>query len=321
MTATATTAAYLRALPPQHRKALMQLRAHILSAAPGATAHFGYGMPGFKYNGHPLVYTGAAKDHVALYGAVPAGLQHRLKGFTVTKGSIQFKPNKPLPAAMLKAIVKAKVAEIDARWPGRGKAAKKQDLGSNGPEQPPVLSFETAQAWHAWLKKNGSASNGVFLQLGKKNSGLRSVTAPEALEVALCHGWIDAIRKPKDERTFLQRYVPRGPRSIWSQMNKKKVEELIAAGLMLPAGLAAVEQAKKNGQWELAYAPASTMAVPSDLQAELDRNQKAAAFFATLKSNNRYAVLHRLHTAKKPETRAKRLQQFIGMLERGETFH
>ncbi len=321
MAANNSTGSYLAALPEEQRAALQKLHGQVLAAAPGATAHFGYGMPGFKYNGHPLLYLGAAKHHVALYGAVPAGFKERLKGFTVTKGSIQFKPNKPLPAALVKAIVKAKVAEIELRWPTGGKAKKPNAANAIGLEQPTILSFETAQQWDAWLKKHGASSPGIFLQIGKKHSGLRSITSPEALEVALCHGWIDAIRKPKDEQSFLQRYVPRGPRSIWSKINKKKAEELIAAGLMLPAGLAAVEQAKKNGQWQRAYAPASTITVPSDLQAELDRNKKAKAFFATLKSNNRYAILHRLHTAKKPETRAKRLQQYIGMLERGETFY
>ncbi|MBS1569718.1 MAG: YdeI/OmpD-associated family protein, partial [Bacteroidetes bacterium] len=118
-----------------------------------------------------------------------------------------------------------------------------------------------------------------------------------------------------------QRYCPRGPRSIWSEINKKKVQQLIKARLMLPAGLAAVERAKENGQWDKAYAPASSIAVPPDLEAALKKNKKARDFFATLKGSNRYAFLHRLHTAKKAETRARRLEQFIGMLERGETFY
>jgi uncharacterized protein YdeI (YjbR/CyaY-like superfamily) len=195
---------------------------------------------------------------------------------------------------------------------------KKQIAPATDPE---IVTFETPADWDAWLTKHHASSPGIFIRIGKKGSGLPSITAPEALEVALCHGWIDAIRKAGDDKTFLQRYVPRGPRSIWSQINKKKVQELTKAGLMRPAGLAAVKRAKTTGQWANAYAPASTIAVPPDLEAALKKNKKARDFFATLKSNNRYAFLHRLHTAKKEETRAKRLATFMGMLERGEVFY
>lgn len=194
-------------------------------------------------------------------------------------------------------------------------------MSANDPDQQPVLSFESAQEWDAWLTKHHATSKGVYIRVGKKGSGIRSITCPEALEVALCHGWIDAIRKGNDDKTFLQRYTPRGPRSIWSEINKKSVQALMEARLMRPAGIAAMERAKKNGQWDKAYAPASTITVPPDLEAALKKNKKARDFFATLKGSNRYSILHRLHTAKKEETRAKRLAQFIGMLERGETFH
>lgn len=194
-------------------------------------------------------------------------------------------------------------------------------MSANDPAQQPVLSFESAQAWDKWLKKHGATSNGVFLKIGKKNSGEQLITIEAALETALCHGWIDAIRKSNDATTFLQRYVPRGPQSIWSEINRKKAMELIKAKLMHPAGIAAVERAKANGQWDRAYAPASTITVPPDLEAALKRNKKAREFFATLKGSNRYAFLHRLMTAKKEETRAKRLATFVGMMERGETFY
>ncbi|MBS1547140.1 MAG: YdeI/OmpD-associated family protein [Bacteroidetes bacterium] len=185
----------------------------------------------------------------------------------------------------------------------------------------PILAFETAEDWETWLAKHHASSKGVYIRVGKKDSGIRSITCPEALEVALCYGWIDAIRKSHDAKTFLQRYCPRGPQSIWSEINKKSVQALMKAKLMQPAGHAAVERAKANGQWDKAYAPASTITVPPELEAALKKNKKARDFFATLKGSNRYAFLHRLHTAKKEETRAKRLALFIGMMERGETFH
>ena len=189
------------------------------------------------------------------------------------------------------------------------------------PDDRPIMVFETARAWEAWLTKHGESSPGIYIRIAKKDSGMRSVTYAEALEIALCHGWIDAIKRSYDEASFLQKFLPRTPKSIWSQVNKKKVQELIKAGLMRPAGLAAVERAKASGQWKNAYAPASSITVPPDLKEALRRNKKAAVFFKTLKGSNRYAILHRLHTAKKEDTRARRLAHFIGMLERGETLH
>jgi uncharacterized protein YdeI (YjbR/CyaY-like superfamily) len=189
------------------------------------------------------------------------------------------------------------------------------------PADASIVEFETANQWHDWLTKHYATSKGVYIRVAKKDSGIRSITISAALEVALCHGWIDAIRKSYDAKTYLQKYTPRGPRSIWSEINKNKALLLMKAKLMEPAGMAAVERAKVNGQWDKAYAPASTIAVPSDLLAALKKNKKANAFFATLKSSNRYAILHRLHLAKKSETRAKRLALFIGMLERGETIY
>lgn len=194
-------------------------------------------------------------------------------------------------------------------------------MSTNDPTQQPIIAFDTAKDWDAWLAKHGATSKGLYLKIAKKNSGVITVTYQEALEVALCHGWIDAIKKSFDEQTFLQRFTPRGPQSIWSEINKQKVQQLIKAKLMYPAGLAAVERAKANGQWDKAYAPASTITVPPDLVAALKKNKKAREFFTTLKGSKRYAFLHRLHTAKKEETRAKRLAFFVGMMERGETFH
>jgi uncharacterized protein YdeI (YjbR/CyaY-like superfamily) len=188
-------------------------------------------------------------------------------------------------------------------------------------EEEPILAFESAQQWDAWLEQNGATVQAIRIRIAKKDSGIPSLTYTEAVDTALCHGWIDGVRNAYDDKTFLQRFTPRGPSSIWSQINKSKVQQLIKAKLMRPAGLAAVKQAKANGQWDKAYAPASTIQVPPDLAAALKRNEKAFTFFETLTGSKRFAFLHRLHNAKKEETRAKRLALFIAMMERGEAYH
>lgn len=183
------------------------------------------------------------------------------------------------------------------------------------------LEFETQRDWTAWLKKNHASSEGVWLRFRKKSSSTTSVTYAEALDVALCYGWIDGQKKAGDSETFLQRFTPRGPRSIWSKINREKVLALIEAGQMQPAGHAAIDRAKENGNWEAAYDSFKTKTIPPDLQAALDANPRAKAFYETLKSNNRYAILWRVQTAKKPETRARRIETFVTMLENGETLH
>lgn len=185
----------------------------------------------------------------------------------------------------------------------------------------PIRLFKTPADWAAWLAKNHARAPGLWLRLAKKDSGVRAVTYAEAVEAALCYGWIDGQAKRYDEKTWLQRFTPRGPRSIWSQVNRKKALALIQSGQMQPTGLAAIERAKANGQWDAAYAGSKTMAVPDDLQAALDASPKAKDFFATLNSTNRYAILFRLQTAVKPETRARRLAKFVAMLEKGEKLY
>jgi uncharacterized protein YdeI (YjbR/CyaY-like superfamily) len=185
----------------------------------------------------------------------------------------------------------------------------------------PTLPFERQKDWAAWLDKNHATSSGVWLKLAKKASGIKSVTYDEALETALCYGWIDGQKKSYDETAWLQKFTPRGARSVWSKINTEKAQRLIESGKMKPAGLKAVESAKQDGRWDAAYASQSKVVIPSDLQAELDRNAKAKAFFETLDSANRYAILHRIHTAKKAETRAKRIEQFVRMLEKKEKIH
>ena len=185
----------------------------------------------------------------------------------------------------------------------------------------PVMLFETQADFEAWLDEHHASASGAWLRLAKKASGLRSLAYDEAVEAGLCFGWIDGQKKGYDERSWLQRFTPRGPQSIWSKVNRAKAEALIAAGRVRPAGLAAVERARQTGRWDAAYDPASTASVPEDLQVALDASERAGAFFKTLSGANRYALLFRIQTAKKPETRARRIQKFIDMLERGEKLY
>jgi uncharacterized protein YdeI (YjbR/CyaY-like superfamily) len=161
-------------------------------------------------------------------------------------------------------------------------------------------------------------SDGIWLKFAKKGSGIASVTYAEAVEVGLCYGWIDSHTLSLDERFYLQKFTPRRARSKWSRINRDKVEELTRQGRMRPAGLAEVDRAKHDGRWEAAYAPPVSAEVPDDLQQALGANAKAAEFFSTLNKSNRYAILYQLQDAKKPETRTRRLEKFVAMLERGE---
>jgi uncharacterized protein YdeI (YjbR/CyaY-like superfamily) len=185
----------------------------------------------------------------------------------------------------------------------------------------PTLFFEAQAELEAWLEENHASSAGLWLKIAKKGSGVESVDYPQALELALCFGWIDSQKRGLDERHFLQRFTPRRPRGKWSRINRDKVERLIASGAMRPAGLAEVEAAQADGRWEAAYAGQRTAEIPEDLEQELNRSEAAREFFSTLDSANRYAILYRLEEAKKPETRQRRLRKFVGMLERGEKIH
>jgi uncharacterized protein YdeI (YjbR/CyaY-like superfamily) len=185
----------------------------------------------------------------------------------------------------------------------------------------PLMPFESAAAWESWLEAFHAESAGVWLQIAKKATGIPTVTYAEAVEVALCYGWIDGQKASHNADYFLQRFTPRRPRSKWSKINVDKVAELAKAGRMRPAGVAEVEAAKADGRWEAAYGSMATIAVPDDLQAALDANPAARDFFATISRTNRYAVLYRIHDAKRPETRAKRIAMIVEMLAEGRTFH
>lgn len=187
----------------------------------------------------------------------------------------------------------------------------------------PTVDVATAEQWEAWLDEHHESSNdGVWLRLRKKAAApAGALTYTEAVEVAVCFGWIDGQGKPYDDESRVQRFTPRRARSVWSKVNRERAERLIAEGRMRPAGLRAVEAAKGDGRWENAYDPPSRATVPEDFLAALAKNKKAAAFFATLDKRNVYPVVYRLQTAKKPETRARRIAAMIEQFERGEKFH
>src|SRR5947209_7023697 len=177
-----------------------------------------------------------------------------------------------------------------------------------------IMSFETQQDWERWLTEHHTDTVGIWLKIAKKETGIPSVSYSEALESALCYGWIDGQKASFDDQYWLQKFTPRSPKSMWSKVNCDKATALLASDRMQPAGLQQVELAKADGRWESAYESQSKITIPDDFQMELDKNQKAKEFFTTLNSVNRYAILFRIQTAKKPETRSARISKFIEML-------
>lgn len=187
--------------------------------------------------------------------------------------------------------------------------------------EPAPALFKSARDFEVWLKKHHAASNGLWLKIAKRGARETSVTYPEAVEIALCWGWIDGQKKGLDDQHFLQRFTPRRARSIWSKINVDKVDALIEAGRMQAPGYVQIEAAKADGRWARAYDGARTSSVPEDLLAALEAEPQAKAFFATINATNRYAILWRIQTAVKTETRARRIAQLVEMLSRGETIH
>ena len=200
---------------------------------------------------------------------------------------------------------------VDRRLARIGKA--KRDL--------PVIAFKSQQAWDAWLKSQPAQAKGLWLKLAKQSSGIASVSKPEAVDTALCHGWIDGQLDSFDDEYWLIRFTPRQPAGKWSEKNRTRALQLVELGRMQPAGLNEIERAKKDGRWSTAYAPQSTAQVPDDLRAALAGNKTAKSFFETLDSTNRYAILHRIHTAKKAETRMARIEKYVTMLTEGKTIY
>ena len=185
----------------------------------------------------------------------------------------------------------------------------------------PIISFETQQDWERWLTEHHTETEGIWLKIAKKEAGISSVNYAEALESAICYGWIDGQKASFDDKYWLQKFTPRRAKSIWSKVNCTKALALIAEGRMQPAGIRQVELAQADGRWESAYESQSKITIPDDFQKELDNNPKAQEFFTTLNSVNRYAILFRIQTAKKPETRSARISTFIEMLSNNQKLH
>jgi uncharacterized protein YdeI (YjbR/CyaY-like superfamily) len=199
------------------------------------------------------------------------------------------------------------------------RAVRAKSAGRTEPK--PIRAFRTQRELEVWLARNHGRAEGVWIRFAKKASGIKSVTHPEALETALCFGWIDALRLPESETTYLQRFLPRRQKSLWSKINRAKAVSLIESGRMQAPGLAEVERAKQDGRWEAAYDSPANAKMPDDFQRELDRNPKARAFFDTISRVNRYAIIWRLATAKTQERRDTLSRRFLEMLEKGETLH
>jgi uncharacterized protein YdeI (YjbR/CyaY-like superfamily) len=194
-------------------------------------------------------------------------------------------------------------------------------MPSGKAENLPVMAFEDQRAWADWLHTNHVASSGLWIRLAKKASARRSVSYAEAVEAALCYGWIDGQSRSYDETSWLQKFTSRRRGSIWSKINREKAERLIGEGRMQAPGLAEVDRAKQDGRWDAAYDSPGSATVPEDFQAALKSSPQASAFFCTLNSQNRFAILFRIQTAKKPATRARRIEQFIRMLESHEKLY
>jgi uncharacterized protein YdeI (YjbR/CyaY-like superfamily) len=185
------------------------------------------------------------------------------------------------------------------------------EIGTDGL---PIIPFQFQQDWERWLEDNHAESEGLWLKMAKKASGIPTVSFSDAIDVAICFGWIDGQRLGHDDTWYLQRFTPRRPRSRWSEINVERVRRLTEQGRIRPAGLAEIEKAKADGRWDDAYPSPSSMEVPEDLQAALDRDPRATAAFASIKSADRYSILYRLHHTKTPETRARVIEEFVADL-------
>jgi uncharacterized protein YdeI (YjbR/CyaY-like superfamily) len=201
------------------------------------------------------------------------------------------------------------------------KKAAKKAAKSTRMDSDPIHGFESQKAWEKWLDKNHRASSGIWMRLAKKASGIASITYAEAVESALCYGWIDGHKRPHSDTAWLQRFTPRRSRSMWSQINREKALALIESKRMQAAGLAEIDRARQDGRWESAYGSQSALTTDADFEKALNKSPRARKFFKTISAANRYAILWRIQTAKRAETRERRISEYVAMLEKGETLH
>jgi len=202
-----------------------------------------------------------------------------------------------------------------------GKSTAKKNAKPTRMDSDPIHDFVSQKAWEEWLDDNHRSSAGIWMRIARKGSGIPSITYAEAVESALCFGWIDGHKRPHSDTAWLQRFTPRRPRSMWSEINRNKALALVKARRMKPAGLEEIEKAKKDGRWEAAYGSQRALTTDPEFQKALNKSPRAKKFFKTISAANRYAILWRIQTAKRPETRERRIREYVAMLEKGETLH
>jgi uncharacterized protein YdeI (YjbR/CyaY-like superfamily) len=313
------------------KSCLLALRDIILAQDNEITAVWQYGMPFFCYKEKRFCYLWMHKKHKQPYLGIVDGKQIEHPGLLIEKRSrmkiMLFDPGKDLPVKTIqlilqKAISMKKATKKAAKQPAK-KTKSKTAVAKPAPAKAelPVLPFSTPLKWERWLEKNHATSDGVWLQIYKKDSGIPTIDHAQALDEALCFGWIDGQAKSYDTQSYLQKFTPRRARSIWSKRNIEHIARLDKEGKMRPAGWKEVEAAKADGRWERAYDSPANMVMPEDFMKLLSKNKKSAAFFNTLSKTNKFAIGWRLQTAKKPETREKRMKVILEMLRNGEKFH
>lgn len=259
-----------------------------------------------------------------LYTGITTGVTARIHAHnTSLRGAKYTRSRRPVTLLYTKEY-RTKSAALKAEYAfkhlSRKEKIKAIDM-ANQKKDPDMIAFRTPKVFLTWLKKNYSREEGIWLRFFKKDSGVKSITYAEALDEALCYGWIDGQVKKYDADSWIQKFTPRRMKSLWSQKNREHVARLVREKRMMPPGLAVVEAAKADGRWDNAYASPSAAAVPEYFLNTLKKNAKARAFFETLNKTNRYAIIWRLETAKKEETRVRRMVKIIRMLEDGRKFH
>jgi uncharacterized protein YdeI (YjbR/CyaY-like superfamily) len=317
---------YLRKEEPA-KSCLLALRDIILAQDKEIITAWKYGIPFFCYNGKMFCYVWMHKKYKQPYIGIVDGKHLEHPDLIIEKRSrmkiMLFDPEKDLPVKTINLVLQKALSMRKTTTKAAKKTKSKTVAAKKIPAKAelPVLPFSTPLKWERWLEKNHAKSDGIWIRLYKKDSGIPSINHAQALEEALCFGWIDGQGKSYDAASYLQKFTPRRARSIWSKRNIEHIARLDKAGKMRPAGWKEVEAAKADGRWERAYDSPANMVMPEDFLKQLSKNKKSVAFFDTLSKTNKYAIAWRLQTAKKTETREKRMKAILEMLRNGEKFH